>query len=70
MSHLGRPVEGQPDIALSLKPVADYLSKELSKPVGLLTDLSEPGSDGVFLLENVRFNQGEKADGHPLFPLG
>ena len=66
MSHLGRPVEGQPDIALSLKPVADYLSKELSKPVGLLTDLSEPGSDGVFLLENVRFNQGEKADGAEL----
>lgn len=65
MSHLGRPVEGEFDEAFSLQPVADYLSDKLGQPVELIRDFSKPVelSDAqLVLLENVRFNQGEKAD--------
>ena len=64
MSHLGRPTEGVYADEFSLQPVADHLSGLLGKPVPLVTDylenppLVEPGS--VALLENVRFNKGEK----------
>jgi len=65
MSHLGRPTEGQPESRFSLQPVADYLSLALNQKVHLITDWSdgvvvEKGE--VVLLENVRFNIGEKAD--------
>ncbi len=64
MSHLGRPVEGEPDARFSLKPVADRLSSLLGVNVKLVTDWIdgvdvEPGQ--VVLLENVRFLAGEKA---------
>lgn len=65
MSHLGRPVEGEFDEVFSLKPVADYLSDKLGQHVELIRDFSKPVelSDAqLVLLENVRFNQGEKAD--------
>ncbi len=66
MSHLGRPVEGQPDADSSLAPVAQRLSELLGQPVRLVTDYldTEPyvGEGEVVLLENVRFNVGEKAD--------
>lgn len=66
MSHLGRPTEGNPEQQYSLRPVADYLSTALAKKVELLVDyLQQPPrlSDGdVVLLENVRFNPGEKAN--------
>lgn len=63
MSHLGRPTEGQPTDEFSLAPVAAYLSKALNEEVGLLKDLASPqGSGRIFLLENVRFNTGEKAN--------
>ena len=66
MSHLGRPTEGQPDAESSLAPVAARLSELLGKPVPLIKDyLDQPPdvADGeVVLLENVRFNTGEKAD--------
>jgi phosphoglycerate kinase len=66
MSHLGRPTEGNPEQQYSLQPVADYLSSALGKNVALLADyLQQPPrlSDGdVVLLENVRFNSGEKAN--------
>jgi phosphoglycerate kinase len=66
MSHLGRPTEGNPEQQYSLRPVADYLSTALSKKVELLVDyLQQPPrlADGdVVLLENVRFNPGEKAN--------
>lgn len=65
MSHLGRPVEGQPDASLSLQPVADRLSELLEVPVKLQAnwlDGVEVGSNEVVLCENVRFNVGEKAD--------
>ena len=70
MSHLGRPAEGVAEDQYSLMPVADYLSAALGKNVRLISDyLQEPPlvSDGeVVLLENVRFNPGEKADDEAL----
>lgn len=62
-SHLGRPTPGEYDEALSLKPVAAYLSDKLGQNVQLEQNYLngvdiEAGQ--VVLLENVRFNQGEK----------
>lgn len=64
-SHLGRPEEGVFDPAASLAPVAQWLSQALDMPVPLKRDWLdgvdvEPGQ--VVLLENVRFNVGEKAN--------
>ena len=64
MSHLGRPVEGQPDDKFSLRSVAEKLSQLLDREVPLVDDWIdgvdvEPGQ--VVLLENVRFLAGEKA---------
>ncbi|MFG0637443.1 phosphoglycerate kinase [Acinetobacter soli] len=62
-SHLGRPVEGEPKAEQSLAPVAEYLSMALGQDVKLLTDYLEGvevASGQVVLLENVRFNHGEK----------
>ncbi|MFW1806799.1 phosphoglycerate kinase [Acinetobacter ursingii] len=62
-SHLGRPVEGEPKPEQSLAPVAAYLCKALGQEVKLHTDYLD-GVDvdagQVVLLENVRFNHGEK----------
>ncbi|WP_457671702.1 phosphoglycerate kinase [Thiolapillus sp.] len=70
MSHLGRPTEGEPTAEFSLKPVADYLSDALGQEVRLVTDYLEnaPMLDNgqVVLLENVRFNKGEKANDEAL----
>ncbi len=64
MSHLGRPTEGENSEENSLKPVADVLSAKLGKPVRLIRDWIDGGfdvADGeLVLLENVRFNKGEK----------
>ncbi|MHB8821497.1 MAG: phosphoglycerate kinase, partial [Pseudomonadaceae bacterium] len=62
-SHLGRPEEGVYSEEDSLKPVADYLSKALGRDVPLIKDYLDgvevqPGE--LVLLENVRFNKGEK----------
>ena len=62
-SHLGRPEEGIYSEEDSLKPVADYLSKALGRDVPLIKDYLDgvelkPGE--LVLLENVRFNKGEK----------
>ena len=63
MSHLGRPEEGKPDADSSLKPVADWLALNLGEPVELHADLYQPlPANRVILLENVRFNIGEKKD--------
>ena len=66
MSHLGRPVEGQPEAESSLAPVALRLGELLGSQVRLITDYLDKApniADGeVVLLENVRFNVGEKAD--------
>jgi phosphoglycerate kinase len=70
MSHLGRPEEGTLDTRYSLQPVADYLTDALGKNVPLVCDYLEQAphiSDGdVLLLENVRFNVGEKANDEAL----
>lgn len=62
-SHLGRPTEGEPEAKYSLAPVADYLAKHLDAPVRFETDYLS-GVDvkegELVLLENVRFNVGEK----------
>ncbi|MFK8031641.1 MAG: phosphoglycerate kinase [Gammaproteobacteria bacterium] len=65
MSHLGRPVEGQPKAEESLRPVADRLAALLEHPVTLVTNWVDgvevkPGQ--VVLCENARFNVGEKAN--------
>lgn len=66
MSHLGRPTEGKPESQFSLQPVADHMSKLLGQPVALVSDyLDNPpqvAAGSVSLLENVRFNPGEKED--------
>lgn len=65
-SHLKRPKEGEFDPAFSLKPVADWLTEKLAQPVLLINDYLEKGvkvaPGQVVLLENVRFNVGEKAN--------
>jgi len=65
MSHLGRPEEGVYDEASSLAPVAEHLSELLGQPVKLVKDYLagvEVAAGEVVLLENVRFNKGEKKD--------
>lgn len=62
-SHLGRPEEGVFSEENSLAPVAAYLSDALGREVPLIRDYLDgvevqPGE--VVLLENVRFNTGEK----------
>lgn len=62
-SHLGRPVEGQIDEKFSLAPVAKRLSELLDQEVKLIKKWREPFDcqpGEVVLLENVRFNVGEK----------
>ncbi|WP_447927577.1 phosphoglycerate kinase [Vreelandella sp. EE27] len=70
MSHLGRPTEGESAKEFSLAPVAERLGELLGQPVTLSTDyLDQPPTldDGqVVLLENVRFNRGEKGDDEAL----
>jgi phosphoglycerate kinase len=70
MSHLGRPTEGEYEEKFSMAPVADYLAKALGKDVPVIKDFStgefnngQDVADGeLVLLENVRFNKGEKKD--------
>ena len=62
-SHLGRPVEGEPKAEQSLAPVAAYLTEALGQEVKLITDYLdgvEVAAGQVVLLENCRFNVGEK----------
>ncbi len=70
MSHLGRPTEGEPAEEFSLAPVADHLGELLERRVRLVKhylDTEVELADGeVALLENVRFNSGEKKDDEAL----
>jgi phosphoglycerate kinase len=68
-SHLGRPKEGVFEESESLAPVAKHLSKLLGKDVPLKRDWLdgvevEPGT--IVLLENCRFNKGEKKNDEAL----
>jgi phosphoglycerate kinase len=64
-SHLGRPKEGAFDPKDSLAPVARRLSELLQREVPLVRDWLngvQVDEGQVVLLENCRFNKGEKAD--------
>ena len=68
-SHLGRPKEGEFTEADSLAPVARRIAQLLGRDVPLVRDWVggvevKPGS--VVLLENCRFNKGEKKDDEAL----
>lgn len=69
MSHLGRPGGKGFEQPFSMAPVATRLGELLGKPVALASDTGGPDSHakaaalpvgGVLVLENVRFNKGEK----------
>ncbi len=64
MSHLGRPTEGEYAEEFSMRPVAEHLSELLGKKVNLVKDYldraPEVNEGEVVMLENVRFNKGEK----------
>ena len=64
MSHLGRPTEGEYTDEFSMAPVAKRLGELLGIDIPVIRDWQSasaaPGE--VVLLENVRFNIGEKTD--------
>ncbi len=64
MSHLGRPTEGEYTDEFSMAPVAKRLGELLGIDIPVIRDWQSasaaPGE--VVLLENVRFNVGEKTD--------
>ena len=69
MSHLGRP-KGEPDAKYSLKPAADRLGELVEATVHFAADtvgedakakLAAMGDGDVLVLENLRFNAGEKS---------
>ncbi len=69
MSHLGRPTEGQFEAEFAMQPVADHLGKLLGREVAVLSDWQqgvELENGQLALLENVRFNPGEKKDDETL----
>ncbi len=69
MSHLGRPTEGEYAEEFSMKPVAEHLGGLLGRSVDVVKDFSampEVAEGELVLLENVRFNPGEKKDGEEL----
>ncbi|WP_047708985.1 phosphoglycerate kinase [Plesiomonas sp. ZOR0011] len=68
-SHLGRPTEGEYNEEFSLLPVVNYLKDVLSVPVRLAKDYLdgvEVAAGELVVLENVRFNKGEKKDDEAL----
>ncbi|WP_114787045.1 phosphoglycerate kinase [Vibrio tetraodonis] len=62
-SHLGRPTEGDYAQEFSLQPVVNYLNDSLDCEVKLAKDYLdglELNAGELVVLENVRFNKGEK----------
>ena len=62
-SHLGRPTEGEFAQEFSLEPVVNYLKEALENNVVLARDYLdgiELNVGELVVLENVRFNKGEK----------
>jgi phosphoglycerate kinase len=70
MSHRGRPEEGRVDEENSMAPIAECMSEKLGQTVrlakGYLDKSPEVANGEVVLLENVRFNAGEKKDDESL----
>ena len=69
ISHLGRPPTDTPDAKFSLRPTAKRLQEILGREVAFATDtvgndarnkVSDLTDAGVVVLENLRFNAGEK----------
>lgn len=63
MSHMGRPTEGEYNLDYSLEPIARHLSKLLDKKVKFISDWHhafDVACGEIALLENVRFEIGEK----------
>jgi phosphoglycerate kinase len=69
-SHLGRP-KGQRNMKYSLKPVAEYLSKLIGRPIAFAADCVGEEAEKVVgamkdgdiaLLENLRFHPEEEAN--------
>ncbi|MEK9778409.1 MAG: phosphoglycerate kinase, partial [Methylophilaceae bacterium] len=69
-SHLGRPTEGEFSEENSLAPIADYLREHLGASVRLQRDwVSQPFNvepHELVVLENCRFNVGEKSNDEAL----
>jgi phosphoglycerate kinase len=69
-SHLGRPTEGEYAEEFSLKPVVDYLVEHMDCPVRLVKDYLdvpvEVNAGELVILENCRFNKGEKKNDEAL----
>jgi phosphoglycerate kinase len=70
VSHLGRP-KGKVVAEMSLKPVAEHLSRAIGQPVVLAPDcigpevtkmVAELGEGQLLLLENLRFHPEEEQD--------
>jgi len=69
MSHLGRPTEGKFAEEFSMQPVASHLSTLLNTSINVVKDWQNGvtlDNGDVTLLENVRFNVGEKKDAEDL----
>jgi phosphoglycerate kinase len=68
MSHLGRPEEGvsiEDQPSMSMEPIAKHLEKMLDISIPVIDqylDGFEFADDNVVLFENIRINQGEKAN--------
>ncbi|QJC34836.1 phosphoglycerate kinase [Enterobacteriaceae endosymbiont of Donacia piscatrix] len=68
-SHLGNPVEGKYNNSLSLKKISIYLTEILNHKVILKKDYLNGlkfKDNEIILLENVRFNIGEKSNNEKL----
>lgn len=68
-SHFGRPTEGEYSDEFSLQPVVDYLNQALDVPVRLEKEYLngvDLHANELVVLENVRFNKGEKKDADDL----
>lgn len=69
MSHLGRPTEGEYAEEFSMAPVVNYLNEKLDVNVRLEKDYLngvEVAAGELVVLENVRFNPGEKKNADEL----
>jgi len=69
-SHLGRPEEGVYSEENSLQPVVDVISAKLNSKVRLIKDWVDGGFElaagELVVLENCRFNKGEKKNSDEL----
>ena len=69
VSHLGRPTEGVYEESLSLKPICKYLSALLERDIKFFNSYRDNinfEDYEIAMLENVRFNIGEKSSNSDL----